>query len=88
MLSAYFWLSIALSLAQMVLDVLKNFKPAQFYMLNNICFYNFAQNSSPGVILALGLLLVVYSRVWNTRCAWNKRCGGKICLNSLKLCME
>ena len=58
--SAYSWLSVALGLAQMVLDVLKNFKPAQFYMLNNICFNNFAQNSSPGVILALGLLLAVY----------------------------
>ena len=56
MLLAYSWLSMA----QMVLDVWKNFKTTQFYMMNNICFNNFAQNSSPGGILALGLLLAVY----------------------------
>ena len=60
MLLAYFWLSMALGLAQTVLDVHKNLKPTQFYMLNNICFSNFAQKSSPGGILALGLLLAVY----------------------------
>ena len=47
---------MALGLAQMVLNVEKNFKPPQFYMLNNICFNNFAQKSSPG-----GSLLSAYS---------------------------
>ena len=51
---------MALELAQMVLDVKKNFKPTQFHMLNNICFNNFTQKSSPGGVLALGLLLAVY----------------------------
>ena len=46
----------------MVLDVQKKFKSTQFYVLKNICFNNFAQNSSSGGrgILALGLLLAVY----------------------------
>ena len=60
MLSAYSWLSMALGLAQMVLDVRKKFKPTQFYMLNKLCFNNFAKKSSPGGVLALGLLLAVY----------------------------
>ena len=60
MLLAYFWLYIALGFAQMVLDVKKIFKPTQFYVLNNIYLYNFAHKSSPGGILALGLLLAVY----------------------------
>ena len=51
---------MALGLAQMLLDVRKNLKPTQFYMLNNICFNNFAQKPSPGGVLALGLLLAVY----------------------------
>ena len=51
---------MALGLAQMVLDVQKIFTPTQFNMLNNICFNNFAQKSSPGGVLALGLLLAVY----------------------------
>ena len=51
---------MALDLAQMVLDVLKNLKPTQFYMLNNLCYNNFSQKSSPGGVLALGLLLAVY----------------------------
>ena len=59
-LSAYSLLSIALDLAQMVLDVRKNLKPTQFYLLNNLCYNNFAQKSSPGGVLALGLLLAVY----------------------------
>ena len=50
---------MALGLAQMVLDVQKNSKPAQAYMLNNICFDNFTQKSSPGGVLALSLLLAV-----------------------------
>ena len=37
LLAAYSWPSMALDLAQMVLDVRKNFKPTQFYMLNNLC---------------------------------------------------
>ena len=44
----------------MVLDARKNLKPTQFYMLSNLCYNNFAQKSSPGGVLALGLLLAVY----------------------------
>ena len=43
MLSAYSWLSMALDLAQMVLEVRKNLKPTQFYMLINLCYNNFSQ---------------------------------------------
>ena len=39
---AYSWLSMALDLAQMVLDVRKNLKPTQFYMLNILCYNDFA----------------------------------------------
>ena len=41
LLSAYSWLSMALDLAQMVLDVRKNLKPTQFYLLNNLYLNNF-----------------------------------------------
>ena len=58
--SAYSWLSVALDLAQMVLDVWKTLKPSQVFMLNNLCYNNFAQKSSPGGVLALRLLLAVY----------------------------
>ena len=54
---------MTLDLAQMVLEVLevrKNPKPTQFYMLNIFDFYNYPQKSSPGVVRALGLLLAVY----------------------------
>ena len=54
------WLSLALDLAQMVLEVRKNFKPTQFYMLNIFGFKNFPKKSTPGGVLALGLLLAVY----------------------------
>ena len=50
---------MALDLAQMVLDVRKNLKPTKFYLLNNLCYNNFAQKSSPGGVLALGLPLAV-----------------------------
>ena len=60
LLSAYSWLSMVLDLAQMVMDVRENLKPTQFYLLNNLCCNNFAQKSSPGGVLALGLLLAVY----------------------------
>ena len=60
LLSAYSWLFMALGLAQKVLDVRKYLKPTQFNMLNNLCYNNFAQKSSPGGILALGLHLAVY----------------------------
>ena len=50
---------MALDLAQMVLDVRENLKPTQFYLLNNLCYNNFAQKSSPGSVLALGLPLAV-----------------------------
>ena len=51
---------MALDLAQMVLEVRKNPKPTQFYMLNIFGFNNFPQKSSPGVVLDLCLLLAVY----------------------------
>ena len=60
LLSAYSWLSMALDLAQMVLEVRKNLKPTKFYMLNISCLNNFPKKSSPGGVLALGLLLAVY----------------------------
>ena len=44
----------------MVLDVQKHLKASQVFMLNNLCFNKFAQNSSPGAVLALGLLLAVF----------------------------
>ena len=47
-------------LARMVLEVQKNLKPIQVYMLSNIGYINFAQNSSPGGVLVLGILLAVY----------------------------
>ena len=43
---------MALGLAQMVLDVWKNLKPTQFYMLNNICFNNFPKKLIPGDVRA------------------------------------
>ena len=52
LLLAYSWLSMALGLAQMVLDVRKNLKPTQFYMLNNLCFNNFSKKSIPGDVRA------------------------------------
>ena len=44
----------------MVLDVPKYHRPTQFYMLNSLCYNNFAQKSSPVDVLALSLLLAVY----------------------------
>ena len=44
----------------MVLEVQKNPKPTQFYMLNIFDFYNYPQKSSPGGVLALDRLLAVY----------------------------
>ena len=51
---------MALDLAKMVLVVGKNLKPTQFYLLNNLCYNNFAQKSSPGGVLALDPLLAVF----------------------------
>ena len=39
---------MALDLAQMVLEVRKNLKSTQFYMLNNLRFSNFPKKSIPG----------------------------------------
>ena len=39
---------MALDFAQMVLEVQKNPKPTQFYMLNNLCFNNFSKKLIPG----------------------------------------
>ena len=60
MLPANSWLCMALDLAQMVLENRKNSKPTQIYMLNIFRFNKFPPKSSPGVFLALGLLLAVY----------------------------
>ena len=51
---------MALDLAQMVLEVRKSLRSTNFYMLNIFGFNNFPQKSSPGVVLAPGLLLAVY----------------------------
>ena len=51
---------MALDLAQMVLEVRKNPKPTQFYMLNIFGFDNFPPKLSPEDVLAFGLLLAVY----------------------------
>ena len=42
LLLAYSWLSMALDLAQMVLEVGKNLKPTLLYMINISCFNKFA----------------------------------------------
>ena len=47
MLLAYSWLSMALGLAQMVLDVQKNLELTHFYMLNNLCINNFPKKMIP-----------------------------------------
>ena len=47
-LSAYSWLSVALGLAQMVLDVQKNLKPTQLIILDNSFLNNFFKKSIPG----------------------------------------
>ena len=44
----------------MALDVRKNWKPAQFIILDNFCLNNFSKKSIPGAVLALGLLLAVF----------------------------
>ena len=48
LLSANSWLSMALGLAQMVLDVGINLKPTQLIILDNFCFNNFSKKSIPG----------------------------------------
>ena len=53
---------MALDLAQMVLDVWKTLKPTTFYLLNNLCYNNFAQKSIPGGRMALGLRQDVHRR--------------------------
>ena len=52
LLAAYSWLSMALDLAQMVLEVQKNPKPTQFCMLNNFWFNNCLKISIPGDVRA------------------------------------
>ena len=47
-------------MAQMVQDVWKHLKATQGFKLNKLCFNNFAQITSPGAVLALGLLLAVF----------------------------
>jgi len=43
LLLAYSWLSVALDLAQMVIEVQKHLKATQFFMLNSLCFNTFPQ---------------------------------------------
>ena len=52
MLLPYTLVSLGLDFTQMVLDVRKNLKPTQFYMLNNLCFNNFSKKSIPGDVRA------------------------------------
>ena len=52
MLSAYSWLSMALDLAQMVLEVRKNPKTTQVYMLKKLCFKHFPKKLIPGDVRA------------------------------------
>ena len=74
LLLSYSWLSLALELpldlTQMVLEVKKNLKPTQFFILNSFCFNNFAQKSIPGVVLAHGLLLAVFGAWTSPRWSW------------------
>ena len=51
---------MALDLTQMVLEVRKCLKLTQFDMVNIFCLNNFPKKSSPGGVLALGLLLAVF----------------------------
>ena len=60
LLSSCSWLSMALYLAQMVLEVRMSLKPTQFYIMYIFCHNNFPKISSPGGVLALGLLLAMY----------------------------
>ena len=48
MFPAYCWLSLALDLTQMVLCVRKHLRATHFTLLNNFCFNNTTQKSSPG----------------------------------------
>ena len=64
-------------MAKMVLKVQKNLKLTHFYMLNIFCLNNFPKISSPGGILALGLLLAVYGPGLGP--------NGPRCLKNLKL---
>ena len=52
LLLPYTLVSLGLDFTQMVLDVRKNLKPTQFYMLNNLCFNNFPKKSIPGDVRA------------------------------------
>ena len=52
MFSAYSWLSMALGLAQMVLDVGINLKPTQLIILDSFCFNNFSKKSISGDVRA------------------------------------
>ena len=54
LLSAYSWLSMALGLAQMVLDVWKNLKPTQLIILDNCFCNNFPKKSISGDVWAQG----------------------------------
>ena len=47
LLLPYTLVSLGLDFTQMVLDVRKNLKPTQFYMLSNLCFNNFPKKIIP-----------------------------------------
>ena len=51
MLSSYSWLSMALDLAQMVLENRKNLRPTQFYSLNIFGLTTFPQSQAMGASL-------------------------------------
>merc|ERR1712175_2729 len=52
LLLPYTLVSLGLDFTQMVLDVRKNLKPTQFYMMNSLCFNNFSKKSIPGDVRA------------------------------------
>ena len=55
----YSWLSEALDLTQMVMDIQKQVKMTIFIMPNNFCFNNIAKKSFPGTPLGQDPDLVV-----------------------------
>ena len=59
LLLAYSWLSLVLDMIHIALDVQKNWKPAQFIILDNFCLNKFSKKLIPGDVVALGLLLAV-----------------------------
>ena len=60
LLLAYSWLSLALDMVQMALNIWKNRKPTQLIILDKFYFGNFSKKSIHGYVLALCLLLAFF----------------------------